>query len=307
MNELLAKLLAADILTEDTKVELEVEFNRMLSETIETAKTTAKAEVTAELNEQWIRERDVLIESLDAKVTAMLTDEISELREDIERFRDLEAEYATKLVEAKDEMSVTVKKDLKTLIEKLDKFFEVRLTAEIEELREDIQTVKKQRLGQRMVEAFMDEFKQFYVEDDSAEAKLTETELRLAETMAALETSEKKSAKLERKIKLEKVLEPLSGRSKEVMEAILKNVDTSLLEEAYKTYVGRILKETTESSTKEKVIVEDTKTTSKPTGVVKKGNDEDRLIAEAHMQELDAHKSSLSESEKNRWRSIAGI
>ncbi|MCX2582088.1 hypothetical protein OQ641_30260, partial [Klebsiella pneumoniae] len=71
--------------------------------------------VTAELNEAWLKERDTLIEALDAKVTEALTEEMAELREDIERFRDLEAEYAVKLVEAKREMATTLKKDMAQL------------------------------------------------------------------------------------------------------------------------------------------------------------------------------------------------
>ena len=313
MDELLKKLLAADILTEETKTELEGAFKTQLEEALETARAAATGTVTAELNEQWITERETLIEALDAKVTEALAYEIEELREDIERFRDLETEYAEKLVEAKGEMADVLKSDIAQLIEKMDAFLEVRLSAELEELREDFEVVKKNEFGKNIFEAFVEEFKKHYAGDDSIEARLTETEYRLDDTLVALEESERKTARLERKIKLEKVLNPLSGRTREVMEAILKNVDTPLLEDAYKTYVGRVLKETTEEDTtseKEgKVLAEGKEVKQKVTGTVKKGNNEDQIITESNIdqKDKDGQRSTLAESEKQHLRRVAGL
>lgn len=310
MDELLKKLLAADVLTESTKTELETAFKVKLDEAMDTARAAATATVTAELNEQWITERETLIEALDAKVTEALTTELDELREDIERFRDLEAEYADKLVESKSEMAQVLKSDMAQLIEKMDAFLEVRLDAELEELREDFEIVKKNEFGKNVFEAFVTEFKKHYAGDNSVESKLTETEYRLDDALVALEESERKTARLERTMKLEKVLTPLTGRTKEVMEAILKNVDTPLLEDAYKTYVGRVLKETSASGEKTsekegKVLAEGVKTIK---GSVKKGNDDARIIEESAMDQRDAAtQTHFSESEKDRLRRIAGI
>lgn len=313
MEELLNKLLAADILTEDTKADLEGAFKTQLDEAIETARAAATATVTAELNEQWITERDTLIEALDAKVTEALATEIVELREDIERFRDLEAEYAEKLVEAKGEMAETLKSDLAQLIEKMDAFFEIRLSHELQELREDFETVKRNEFGKSIFEAFVTEFKKHYAGDDSVEAKLNETEAQLDDALIALEQAEKRSARLERTMKMEKVLAPLTGRTREVMEAILKNVDTPLLEDAYKTYVGRVLKETSEegqqtSEKEDKVLAEGVKT-KKVSGVAKTGDDTTRIVEESAQDAQDAKgvQSVLSESERKRLQAIAGL
>jgi len=223
MEELLKKLLAAEVLTEETKQELEAAFKKHLEESVSKAREDATASVTAQLNEQWINERETLIEALDAKVSEVLTEELKELKEDIERFRDLEAEYAEKLVETKGEMANQLKKDIEQLVEKLDTFLEIRLSAEVEELREDVAVVKKNEFGKKVFEAFVTEFKKHYAGEDSVESKLTETEQRLQDTLTSLEDAEKRIAKMEREKKLEKVLAPLSGRTKEVMEAILKN------------------------------------------------------------------------------------
>lgn len=313
MDELLKKLLAAEVLTEDTKTELESAFNAQLNEAMEQAREVATATVTAELNEQWIKERETLIEALDAKVTEALEAELSELQTDIERFRDLEAEHAEKLVEAKNEMAAVLKDDMTQLIEKLDAFLEIRLNAELEELREDFDLVKKNEFGKNVFEAFVTEFKKHYAEDGSVEARLNETENRLENALSALEQAEKKAAKLNRSIKMEKVLTPLSGRTREVMEAILKNVDTTQLDEAYKTYIGRVLKETSTnveestSSEKEKKVLAEGKKAKTVTGVTKNGDDKDRLVEQTAHDKKDAESQTITEAEKQHLRRIAGI
>ncbi len=312
MDELLNKLLAAEVLTEDTKADITATFNAKLEEAMTAARATATATVTAELNEQFIVERDTLIEALDSKVSEALAYELEELREDIERFRDLEAEYAERLVEAKSEMADVLKSDIAQLIENLDVFLEVRLTSELSELREDFEVVKKNEFGKSVFEAFVTEFKKHYAGDDSIEARLNETEARLDDALEALEETEKKAARLERSMKVEKVLAPLTGRTREVMEAILKNVDTPLLEEAYKTYVGRVLKEASEevdTSGKENTVLAEGTKQKVVTGVTKKGNDDARIIQESVQDAQDAHSHypTLSDAEKERLRRIAGV
>ncbi len=275
------------------------------------ARAEAQATVTAELNEQWITERETLIEALDSKVTEALTAELNELREDIDRFRDLEAEYADKIVEAKAEMKVALTRDVAQLIEKLDSFLEVRLTEELNELRADVEVVKKNEFGKKVFEAFVTEFKKHYADDGSVETKLSETEQRLEDTLAALEEAEIKAAKLERSIKMEKVLAPLSGRTREVMEAILKSVDTPLLENAYKTYIGRVLKETTttvvEASEKETKVLAEGNRKSEVRGVVKSGDNVDQVIEESFQEvEEEIKLPTISDAEKLRLRRIAG-
>lgn len=308
MDELLKKLLEAEVLTEDTRVELEAAFKTRLDEAAQAARAEATAIVTAELNEQWLNERDLLIEALDSKVTETMVAELDELREDIERFRDLEAEYAEKLVEAKQDMADVLKGEIGTLVEKLNSFLEIRLTSEIEELREDIDFVKKNEFGRKVFESFIEEFKSHYAGDDSIEGKLTETEQQLSDTMIALENAEKKAAKLERSIKMEAVLKPLSGQSREVMEAILKTVDTPLLEDAYSTYIGRVMKEASvqEQSEKETKVLAESKKTEEPTGRVVTGDDKARIDEQA--QELEQESVSvISESEKAQLRRLAGM
>lgn len=312
MDELLKRLLAAEVLTEETKSEIETAVKQQIAETMARAREEATASVTAELNEQWISERETLIEALDAKITEALEEEIADLKSDIERFRDLEAEYASKIVENKQSLAEQLKGDMAQLIEKLDTFLEVRLSSELEELREDFDAVKKQQFGKTVFEAFVEEFKKHYAADDSVESKLNESEQRLEDALSALEKAEKRAAKLERSIKLESVLAPLTGRSREVMEAILKNVETPMLEDAYKTYVGRVLKESTNStSEKEEPVLAEGNTKPVVSGVTKTGDDvdlakEQKLVTEADASAKDQG-TSITESEKFRLRRLAGL
>lgn len=310
MNELLTKLLNAEVLTEETKQELEAAFTGQLDKAIQEARAEAQATVTAELNEAWITERDTLIEAIDARITEDLTNEMAELRADIERFRDLEAEYASRIVEAKAEMASTLKKDVAQLIEHLDSFLTIRLTSELEELREDITEVRKQEFGKKVFEAFISEFKQHYAGDDSVEARLTETEERLNATLAALEESKKRAAVLERSIRMEKVLAPLSGRTKEVMEAILKHVDTPMLEEAYKTYIGRVLKDASQeasASEKETPVLAEGEKTEEIRGVVKSGDNQAVLREQQESVAREVKAPTISDAERARIRRMAGL
>ena len=256
MEDLLQKLLEAEVLSEETKTQLEGAFQTKLDEAITAAKDEAAADVRADLTEQWVTERDQLIEAVDTKVTEFLAKEVDELKEDIERFRDLEAEYAEKLVEAKASMSDELKDDLMELVEKVDAFLEIRLNAEIDELRDDLKIVRENNFGNHVFEAFKAEYVANYADAESAENSLRETAERLSDTEEALAESEAKRSEMERTIAMEEILSPLVGRQHEVMEAILRNVDTEHLEEGYKTFIGRVIRETDSSEKEGSVLAE---------------------------------------------------
>lgn len=311
MDELLQKLFEAEVLNEETREELLAAYNNKINEAVEQAKVEATADVRAELTEQWIGERDALIEAIDSQIGDLMESEIAELKEDIDRFRDLEAEYAEKVVEAKAAMADELKGDLAELVEQLDAFLEIRLTAELDELMEDIKEVKKNNFGRRIFEAMVEEFRSNFADEDSVEGTLRETEERLADTAKELEEAVAQIATMERKEKMAKVLSPLSGKQREVMEAILKNVDTKNLEEGYKTFIGRVIKESDEvkSEKEEPVLAEsasDDVEDELNEGVVVSGNNEEVLAEQKEVREAVAQ-NKLSESATERLKRLAGI
>lgn len=243
MDEILQKLLQSELLSEETKAEISEQWTT----SVETFKTQVREEtaneVRAQLAEQWIAERDELVTKVDGFVAEALVKEIAELKADIERFRDLEAEYAEKIVEEKHKLAEEVASELDQLVDKIDAFFEVRLAAELDELKEDIEVVKQNEFGRKIYEAFASTFATAHIDEESVQSQLKVAEAKLVDLQQALATSEENRIAVVREAKLEKLLANLTGKKREQMEMVLKNIETNRLEESYKFFIGRILKE----------------------------------------------------------------
>lgn len=252
MDELLAKLLEAEILTEDTKAQLKEAFATQLTEALAIAREEESAKVRAELTEAWITERDNLVDAIDSQVNKFLEAEMAELRGGISAFRDLEVEYSQKLVEAKQEMTLQLESDLAQLVDRLDTFLEMRLSAEFTELKESIDEARKLDFGRRVFEAFMPEYRKHFVDATKTESELSESVVRNEELSRECVELSKQLEQAQRHIKMESVLRPLTGKSRDVMETILKTVPTEQLEEAYANFVGRVVKESVDTATSEK-------------------------------------------------------
>jgi len=316
INELFKKLVDSELLTEETKVELQTQFDAFLKESVDAAKKETEEKVRIELTEQFVADKEALIEALDTKAEEYLAKELAELKDDIEKFRDLETEYAAKIVEAKREMAITVKNDMSTLVETLDKFLEERLNEEFEELREDIEEVKKLEFGRRIFEAVQNEYARSYVNENETAVALQKATTEIKNTKRVLESQSKELNAIKRGNKLAVVLESLTGRPKEVMSAILANVPTEKLEETYKSYIGRVLHESVsekvEESTEQKevgqsprVLAEskDNSTAGPATTKVVSG---DKPVLENEKTQ-DIQENRLDESAKERLRKLGGI
>lgn len=304
MDEILKKLLESELLSEETKTEVTTQFNDFVEETKQKLREEATLEVRTELAEQWVEERDALIEKIDVFFEQRINEELVELKSDIDRFRDLEAEYAEKLVEEKRILAEEVAKDLDGLVDKIDSFFEVRLTEELEELKEDLKTVRENDFGRRIFEAFVNEFGKNFVDEDSVQSKLNIAEGKLRDASKRLSDIEAEKSKMLREKKMEEVLSPLSGNKREQMSFILQNVETNKLQEAYSLFIGRVLKESKEEKrvvpatviTEE---VEEVEVTTVATG------DKEVLITEEQLQQKSVDDGRKRELEKTLR--LAGI
>jgi len=272
-QEILNKLLESDLLSEDAKTEIKAKFAAYLAE--ERAKM--EVEIRSNLTEEFVKARDVLAEAVDKKIEAHLDAEFTELHEEINKFRDLEVEYAEKLVEAKEALAQQLGEQLNQLVDKLDAFLEVRLDEEFSELSEDIEDVKKLEFGRKIFEAVEAEFKKFRKSDlNDAEQELAEAQDRLADAEKRLAMIEQERLAEARNAKMDELMSALSGNAKEQMKIILSNVHTDKLEEAYKIYIGRVLKEAVEAKRDEpapKVVVETKKADPAPAAKVVTGNE----------------------------------
>lgn len=315
MKELLEKLLSSELLTEEVKTELAEAIQKTISEQVEAQVAEKTDALVVEYAAQFAADREALVEALDTKVEEMLQEQLGELADDIAAFRDLEVEMAAKLVEEKAAIAEAVERDMEKLVERLDSFLELRLSEEVDELKESIDEVRKINFGRKIYEAYQAEFAQFEQADngvDALQAKLDEAQAELAKRDAALSEAQKTITESARKEKLEGVLASLQGRPREIMEAILTPVSTDKLEETYEKFIGRVLHESaTKNSEKESVTPavdapvlaegEDQESKDKLTEgtVTLTGNSEDQ-------PEANTQKVELSESAKTAMR-LAGI
>lgn len=244
-NEILQKLLSSELLSEEAKADISTKWITAVEQFKQTVTETVTMEVRAEIAEQWSTERDTLIENVNKFVTEKLTEELADLVADIERFRDLEVEHAEKIVEARHEMAAKLNEEIDQLVNKIDAFFELRLTEEFEELREDIEVVKQNEFGRRIFEAFSTEYNASYIDEDSIQGKLEEATAKLADAEKAISELQESQSKMVREAALDKILAPLNGKKREQMQFVLANVETARLEEAYNYFIGRVLKEET--------------------------------------------------------------
>lgn len=246
MDEILKKLLESDLLSEETKATLKEQFNAAVAAYLVEERAKLETEVNARLTEEFVKAREELVETLNKKLDEATAREFEELHGDIEQYRDLEVEHAEKLVEEKEQLAVRFGEEMEQLVDKLDIFLEQRVDAEFEELKEDITEVKKLELGRKIIESFGAEYKKLFKED------VSKTERDLAEALDKLNDAQKRLADIDRQRvaearqnKLDELLAPLTGTTREQMKLILNNVSTEKLDEAYKVYLARVLKEST--------------------------------------------------------------
>jgi hypothetical protein len=260
MNELLSKLLESELLTEESKQELTAAFNDHIVKVTEEATLQATADVTAQLHEQHLHEKDMLIEAIDQKVNEFLTKEFLTLKEDVSNYKNLESDYTMKLAKEKKQLGEQFKKDLKVMAEKMDSFLETRITAEFDQIKKDIYEAKKLDFGRKIFEAYSKEFKTTFVDPDQTEAELMEAKVKLDKLNKKYKNIKKDNEQLLHKVKVESTCSKLSGSSRELMESILQNVATDKVTDTYKLYINRVLKESTQPTEAKETIVESVET-----------------------------------------------
>jgi hypothetical protein len=303
MNEILNKLIESEVLTEETKKELTESIQLTINEAVRAATKETEDKVRAELTAQYLADFEKLVEAVDVKTEEHLKTELTELKEDIQNFRDVETEYAERLVEARAEMANQIKADMETLVDNLDAFLTERLEEEFKELREDIDETKKLAFGKKIFESYAAEFKNAFLNEDETYNSLKETQTELENTRKALTESKKLLESVKRDQKMAKLLESLQGRPKEIMEALLKNAPTEKLEESYNKYIGRVIHESIDATAQKETVVQ------KDTAVLAESvkNGESKVVSgntEDVFGLLDSTQKILSENETARLRKL---
>jgi len=190
---------------------------------------------------------------LEEFVVEALAREIAEFYEDK---RDL-AETKVKLVKEAKTKFAEVKKDfIKRSADMVTETVGKNLNKEITQLKEDIESARRNDFGRRIFEAFSNEFSTSYLNEKSESAKLlTVLELKdkqLAEAKTAvskatklIEHTEAEKKRLvetaERKEVLNDLVSPLSKDQREIMTDLLESVQTAKLRNAFDKYLPAVI------------------------------------------------------------------
>lgn len=245
MDEILKSLMESEILSDENKQMMAEGLKTYLAEKEAEMRSELEATVTATLTEQFIADKEALVEAVDTKLTEVLKNELEELKESIEQFRDLEAEFAAKEVTLREELAKKLDESINNLVDVVDSFLEERLAAEFVELNESIAEVKKVKFGMQLFEAFQDVFNVEFNDEEGLRTQLAEAKKTASNLQKKLDESATALEGLKREKILNETLENLHGRPREIMEAILRTVKTEKLTETYERYLPRVLHETT--------------------------------------------------------------
>ena len=302
MEKIFQQLLESKILTQDTIDNLKVGIEQQISEAV----ADKEIQVKAHLTEQWVQEKNLLVEAIDLKIQDLLESELKEFNEDIERYQHLEAEYAQKLIEAKENLNETYKNDVAELVGQIDQFLDRRIADEIQEFKTDLEQVKKNEFGMKVFETFAGLFQDKFVNEDEVHSRLAEAEEKLSAVNLQLQRTHSLMEGAQRSQKMEQMLGTINNAEKrEVMATLLESIKTVDLDSAFKKYLPAVMNV---KSNKEGVISEgkDTNTSDKKNtqklseGVLKTG---DQMVESVQK----SHTDNLNLAVKAQLKKLAGI
>jgi hypothetical protein len=190
---------------------------------------------------------------LEEFVVEALAQEITEFYKDKQ---DL-AETKVRLVrEGREALSQMKEKFVKRAAKMVESTVEHTLTKEIGQLREDIETARRNDFGRKLFEAFANEYQTSYLSEKSESAKLLKVinlkDLEIAEAQHAVaeakQIAESKQAEaralkegIERQAIMNELLSPLAKDQKSIMSELLESVQTAKLQSSFDKYLPAVI------------------------------------------------------------------
>jgi hypothetical protein len=259
IDKMLSERLAAEMaeLVEDKKAlaEAKVAYQHKMTSDAKVLESFVLGQLGKELVE-FQNDRQKVTENfhkLEQFVVHALAKEINEFAVDK---RDL-AETKVKLVrEAKSKFEEIKSKFIQRSAAVVQEAVTTKLTSEIKQLKEDIDSARENSFGRRLFEAFAQEYSGSYLNEKSETSKLLRViekkEQELAEAKSAISQKdtivESKDREIritkdlmERKAVMSEMLAPLSADKREVMQSLLESVKTSKLRDAYDKYLPAVI------------------------------------------------------------------
>jgi len=193
------------------------------------------------------------INKLEQFIVHALAKEIKEFAEDK---RDL-AETKVKLVAgAKEKFDEVKKQFISRAAQVVESTVTQKLTSEIKQLKEDIDSARTNNFGRKIYEAFAQEFSSSYLNEKSETSKLlkiiAKKDEEVSEAQQALNQIQTIAESKERELRVQKdlmerkevmgeLLAPLSADKREIMKSLLESVSTQKLRGSYDKYLPAVL------------------------------------------------------------------
>ena len=190
---------------------------------------------------------------LEQFVVHALAKEISEFAADK---KDL-AETKVKLVrEAKSKFEEIKSSFIQQSAKVVENVVTKKLTSEIKQLKEDIDSARTNDFGRRIYEAFAQEYSSSYLNEksetskllkiiDKKEQELAEAKQSLTEKVTIVESKEREiriqKDLMERKAVMSELLAPLGADKRELMKELLESVQTPKLSTAFDKYLPTVM------------------------------------------------------------------
>lgn len=192
-------------------------------------------------------------QKLEQFIVHALAKEINEFSQDK---RDL-AEAKVRLIkEAKVRFDDVKTQFIKRSAQVVESTVTKKLTSEIKQLKEDIDSARTNAFGRRLFEAFAQEYASSYLNEKSETNKLLKViekkEMELSEAKQALQEKQSLVESTEHRLRVQKdlaerkaimseMLAPLSADKRELMRELLESVQTSKLSAAFDKYLPAVM------------------------------------------------------------------
>jgi hypothetical protein len=200
-------------------------------------------------------------------VVHALAKEINEFATDK---KDL-AETKVKLVrEAKSKFSEIKQNFVKRSAKVVENVVTSKLTSEIKQLKEDIDSARNNDFGRKIYEAFAQEFAGSFLNEKSETSKLlqiikkkdlqiSEAKQAIAEKSTLVESTQREirvtKDLMERKTVMAEMLAPLSADKREIMKELLESTPTKKLTESFDKYLPAVMEGQSRNTAPKKVVL----------------------------------------------------
>jgi len=273
IDRMLSERLAAEMaeLAEDKKslVEAKVAYQRKMKDDASKMESFVLKQLGRELVE-FRNDRERVSDNfskLEGFVVHALAKEIKEFAQDK---RDL-AETKVKLVrEAKSKFGEIKKQFIQRSAKLVEATVTQKLTSEIKQLKEDIDSARNNNFGRKLFEAFAQEYSSSYQNEKSETSKLlkiiAKKDLELDEAKEAVTAKativESKERELriqkdlaERKAIMSEMMAPLDASKRDVMQQLLESVKTTKLVDAFDKYLPAVMEGDKKSTASQKSVL----------------------------------------------------